>query len=141
MSSGTSTSTSRRSSWRNSIANLIDLAKEHHHAMNAAHTAYRGGPRQYTTRPAAPSSTASSSRKHSAAAESVYSVSTMDSMDAEKTAAKKEKRGSWSSAWEGVKRTAKDHHVAVNQAYASYYGMGTGYGMNQQTRTGDVRHN
>jgi hypothetical protein len=71
---------------------IIDLAKEHHRAVNGAFDALHGGPRQYTSRPQPP---VTMKRTTTAISEhSVSSAESIDSVEAEKKEAQKSRRAS-----------------------------------------------
>jgi hypothetical protein len=134
-----SKNSSRRSSWRSSIASLTDLLKEHHAAVNGAYSSLHGGPRHYHSRPGMPAPYYSPNDAPIEVAHHMNrarnnlpnrrrpTITTREIVEPEREA-REQKRPSLgrrlSGAWEEVKGMAKEHHRAVNEAYQAYAGSG-----------------
>lgn len=86
------------------------MASEHHKSVNGAYSMLHGGPRPYDSKPG---------MQLKANNQVVRSVSAASSQKSSSSSTRR-----LSSAWESVKKAAREHHQGVNAAYASYYAAG-----------------
>jgi hypothetical protein len=90
------------SSFSSTVAAISERAKQHHSSVQGAYEAFYGVGSRSSSFAATPNSRSARGSVVSAAP------------SADKKA----------SAWDKVKKAAKDHHRAANEAYQAYYGIG-----------------
>jgi hypothetical protein len=126
-------------------AKVVELAKDHHRSVNAAHSALYNNGRATSGATSRNSSIqsntdslasvhpslryrkASSVLSHDLPSQSTLSSSASMASDKPLSQSSKHSQGKamFNKAWSEVKKAAREHHEGVNAAYHAHYGMGT----------------